>query len=36
MMMESSTREVWVSYQAVCYHDIPRLDAGVGGYPEDD
>ena len=33
--MESSTREVWASYQAVCYQDIPRFDAGVDGYPED-
>ena len=35
MVMESSTREVWVSYQAVCYQDIPRFGAG-DGYPEDD
>ena len=35
MVMESSTREVWASYQAVCYQDIPRFDAGVDGYPED-
>ena len=36
MMMESSTREGWASYyQAVCYQDIPRLHAGVDGYPED-
>ena len=35
MVMESSTREVWVFYQAVCYQDIPPFDAGVDGYPED-
>ena len=35
MVMESSTREVWVSYQAVCHQDIPRFDTGVDGYPED-
>jgi hypothetical protein len=36
MVMESSTREVWVSYWAVCYQDIPRFDAGVDDcYPED-
>ena len=35
MMMESSTKEVWVSYQDVCYQDIPR-HAGVDGYPEGD
>ena len=31
MVTESSTRDVWISYQAVCYQDIPRFD----GYPED-
>ena len=35
MVMGSSTREVWVSYQAVCYQNIPRFDAGVNGYSED-
>ena len=35
MVMESSTREVWISYQAVCYQDTPRFDAGGDGYPED-
>ena len=34
MVMESSTREVWVFYQAVCYQNIPRFDGG--GCPEDD
>ena len=35
MVKVSSTREVWVSYQAVRYQDIPRLDSGVDGYPEE-
>jgi hypothetical protein len=35
MVMESSTTEVWVSYHAACYQDVPRFDAGVDGYPED-
>ena len=35
MAMESSTREVWVSCQAVCYQDIPPFDVGEDGYPED-
>ena len=35
MVMESSTREVWVSYQTVCYQEIPRFDAGADDYPED-
>ena len=35
MAMESSTREVWVSYQAVCHQDIPAFGAGEDCYPED-
>ena len=34
MVMEFSTKEVWISYQSVCYQDIPspRFD---DGYPEE-
>ena len=35
MAMVSSTREVWISYQVVCYQDYPRFDCRVDGYPEE-